>query len=266
MSQKQTLFIENSLQITIVSIFPPSKNAKQLPNYHEIYLEVEDDGALQKKLAENMKTPGKTMTPGVAGLTNLISVITKQSDAVLNNNRLQALLKSGQKFDLVVFGWFFNDFQLGIAGHFRCPSVVVSTLPAVKPLRDFTGNPAGVSSVPFLASGRTLEPTTLWGRLLRYLAYVLEHICMNLANVLVYEPHYNMHFPASENYPSFDEVKRNVSLVLINHHFSQGVIRPHLPNMVEIGGIQIKDKADPLPKVCRSIFYFVFVLEHANYQ
>ncbi|KAJ6636556.1 UDP-glucosyltransferase 2 [Pseudolycoriella hygida] len=55
------------------------------------------------------------------------------------------------------------------------------------------------------------------------------------------------HFPASKNYPTFDEVKRNVSLVFVGHHFSQGAIRPSVPNLIEIGGIQIKDKPDPLP-------------------
>jgi glucuronosyltransferase len=53
-------------------------------------------------------------------------------------------------------------------------------------------------------------------------------------------------FP-SDKYPSFSEAKRNVALVLSNHHFSEGAIRPHLPNMVEVGGLTIKEKPDPLP-------------------
>lgn len=42
-------------------------------------------------------------------------------------------------------------------------------------------------------------------------------------------------------------MKKNVSLVLVNHHFSQGPVRPLPPGMVEIGGIQIKERPDPLP-------------------
>lgn len=45
-----------------------------------------------------------------------------------------------------------------------------------------------------------------------------------------------------------EEVYKNVSLVLTNHHFSQGPIRPNVPALIEIGGIQIKEKPDPLPE------------------
>lgn len=54
-------------------------------------------------------------------------------------------------------------------------------------------------------------------------------------------------FPRNK-YPSYADMKKNVSLVLINHHFSQGPVRPLPPGMVEIGGIQIKEKPDPLPE------------------
>lgn len=58
---------------------------------------------------------------------------------------------------------------------------------------------------------------------------------------------YSYNFP-SDRYPPLEEVYKNVSLVLTNHHFSQGPIRPNVPALVEIGGIQIKEKPDPLPQ------------------
>lgn len=48
---------------------------------------------------------------------------------------------------------------------------------------------------------------------------------------------------------SFDEALKNVSLVFCNSHaISEGPLRPNVPGIVEIGGIQIKDKPEPLPK------------------
>lgn len=48
---------------------------------------------------------------------------------------------------------------------------------------------------------------------------------------------------------SFDQAKKNVSLVFCNSHaISEGPLRPNVPGVVEIGGIQIKSKPDPLPK------------------
>lgn len=66
------------------------------------------------------------------------------------------------------------------------------------------------------------------------------------ANVLFFRSSYN--FPA-DRYRSYDESLRNVSLSLVNSHFSSGLIRPYVPNLVEIGGIQVKPKPSPLPEV-----------------
>lgn len=55
-------------------------------------------------------------------------------------------------------------------------------------------------------------------------------------------------FP-SELYPSYNKVLKNISLVLVNDHFSQGAIRPYVPNMIEVGGLQVKKKSSSLPAV-----------------
>lgn len=44
-----------------------------------------------------------------------------------------------------------------------------------------------------------------------------------------------------------DEMKQNISIVLINTHFSQGNVRPNVPAFVEIGGIQARSQQLPLP-------------------
>lgn len=38
-------------------------------------------------------------------------------------------------------------------------------------------------------------------------------------------------------------------MILLNDHFTQGHVRPYVPAMVEVGGLQIKPKPDPLPSV-----------------
>lgn len=43
--------------------------------------------------------------------------------------------------------------------------------------------------------------------------------------------------------------------MLVNGHLSQGPIRPYVPAMVEVGGLQIKPESDPLPIVSRLIHY-----------
>jgi len=49
--------------------------------------------------------------------------------------------------------------------------------------------------------------------------------------------------------PEYTDILRNTSLVFFcSHAASEGPIRPSVPAAIEIGGIQIKDKPDPLPK------------------
>lgn len=57
-----------------------------------------------------------------------------------------------------------------------------------------------------------------------------------------------LNFP-SDRYISYDEAMRNLSLVLLNSHFSQGGVRPYVPAMIEVGGLQVKPTPDPLPEV-----------------
>lgn len=250
-----------TLQITIVSGFPSDKNAKLPSNYHEIYLDLDDGADINQYLADAVKKPGESATAVWKLFPLLLSMMTNRSDTVMSNQRFQQFLHSGQKFDLVVFGWFINDYMLGVAGHFRCPSVIVSTIPAIKSLRDYTGNPAGVSSVPFMPRPNSQQRMSFFGRVLNFIVYVIEYCICNLLYWLVYVPQYEKHFPVSQNYPSFEEVQRNVSLVLVNNHFSQGGVRPLLPNVVEVGGLQIKEKPDPLEMV-KSYHRLVFELRY----
>lgn len=51
-----------------------------------------------------------------------------------------------------------------------------------------------------------------------------------------------------QHLPDYDEMRKNVSLVIGNSHFSDGVIRPMVPAYVEVGGIQVKPEQAPLDK------------------
>jgi len=49
--------------------------------------------------------------------------------------------------------------------------------------------------------------------------------------------------------PEYSEMLKNTSMVFFaSHAASEGPIRPNVPASIEIGGIQIKDKPDPLPQ------------------
>ncbi len=151
-----------------------------------------------------------------------------------------------ETFDLVVLGLFVNDFQIGLADHFNCPSVIISVIPAGSQVRSYVGNPDEVSSVPQLFVGANGRMTFLQ----RFLSVIFTGLEMAFTSGLEYflmEPLYREHFP--DTTASFYEAKRNVSLVLVNQHFSQATPQALVPGLQEFSGMHIKRKPDPLPEV-----------------
>jgi glucuronosyltransferase len=62
-----------------------------------------------------------------------------------------------------------------------------------------------------------------------------------------------MDFPFRHNFPNakrtYDELLSNVSIIFTLTHFSSNGPRPNLPNMIEVGGMHVKEKPSPLPEV-----------------
>lgn len=231
-----------------MSGYPPSTK-KIPPNYHEIYLDIGVLHEIQNSFDNMLQNPEETTKNPLTMLHRHIKASGKRGVDILNHPKMQALMNSGQKFDLMVYGWFKNDFLLGVGAHFQCPIAVMVTVPPLKIVRDMVGNPASIASVPFVMRSQADAPRTFTIRLMDFIFHTVEFIITNYLRYFVIEPYYNEHFPAYKNYPSYGDVMQNISLLMVNSHFSMGKPRPYLPNVIEISGIQVKDKPDPLPQV-----------------
>lgn len=152
-----------------------------------------------------------------------------------------------ETFDLLILGYLFNDYQFGVAAHFHCPIIIVSTLKSSVVFRQFISNPNGVAyiSSPFLNFKGEM---TFGQRLVNFITVLLEHVITWLVNYFVHQPIYERNFP-SNKYPSLEDVKKNISLVLVNYHFSQGSIEPYFPGMIEVGGMHIERDTTELSEV-----------------
>jgi hypothetical protein len=62
---------------------------------------------------------------------------------------------------------------------------------------------------------------------------------------------FSTYFPSTKFTRSYDDAVKNVSLILVNDHFTEGVVRPNVPAAIDIRGIQIKTVPDQLPDVSR---------------
>ncbi|XP_037025348.1 UDP-glycosyltransferase UGT4-like isoform X2 [Bradysia coprophila] len=230
-------------------------NKKETPNYLQLQL-TEKNLYLRdfrNEVKNKIKNSQKQSTRFSDALKGIEINVQSAHDA-LEDPITRSLLDSGQQFDLFILGWSFNDFLLGLAAHFKCPSIVLHTVATTKTIRDFVASPAAFQSN--YASGIVHGQTeiTYWKRILFFCEHVIEFVMVHFYDHFSLRPYYNRHFPATKGYPSFGDVKKNVSLVFVGHHFSQGGIRPSVPNLVEIGGIQIKSKSDPLPQNIEEFF------------
>ncbi|XP_055850477.1 UDP-glycosyltransferase UGT5-like [Episyrphus balteatus] len=231
--------VEKGHNVTVITSMPlKDKN----PQYRHIFLKNLDVSAKEiTRLVNDMKdAPAhlkiiKTFS-ATKTLFDRYSQFTKDPDFI-------SFMKEDNQFDLMLHGYGFNEYQLGVAAHFKCPVVMSWVLQPFGYLNRLIGNPTHPEFVPFALMDP--KPMDFSRRVIGFLANIVERIFSGVFGILI-EQVYNENYP-SDKYPTLTEMQNNISLVLFNHHFSEGPVRPLVPGMVEIGGIQIKEKPDPLP-------------------
>lgn len=176
-----------------------------------------------------------------------INEMPKLSEAMLLHSEFLKLKQ--EQFDLLIIGWFANDFQIGLGEHFKCPVIISFPFKPSIFVRNYVGNPHGISHIPSAALAHK-GSMNFQQRIMNFLAITIETAMSYAIDYMVLDPIYRRHFP-SDRYPSMFELRKNVSLVLVNHHFSEGSIEAYLPAIIEVGGMHINSKINPLPKVCK---------------
>ena len=183
-----------------------------------------------------------TMSP-VELLLVLYEMGAMSSNLTLAHPKVQEIMYSGEKFDAVVVEIFNNDAISGLAQHFNCPLIGVTTFGAVKWANEMTGNQSPFSYVPHPFLSFT-DKMSFKERMYNTLMSVVENIGFEFSYIPQQTKIYNNFFPKATK--SFKEVLRNPAIVLINSHVSSSSPRPYLPNMIEIGGIHV-DAVKDLP-------------------
>lgn len=154
-------------KVTFASVFPLEK---KIDNYRDIKLEVEGE----------FKTMFDDVSKGMTGGINffkMFPIMNKMvfgfSNQTINTPVIQKLMKE-EKFDLVVIGYFLNEFLLGLADHFKCPSVVFSSSSHLSSLMSIVGNPLSPEGT-FSAMSNSKENNFI-NRIKNFLIYVMEFV------------------------------------------------------------------------------------------
>lgn len=247
---------ESGHNVTVVTMMKPTVVHKDI---HLIVVPVTDEQehileGQMKEMAGQKNSVLSTMTRMLSGM----SVMIESQFQLLSDPRFQRIYET--KFDLMFMGYFINDFQLGVAAKLKVPVIVSWMQAPMTVINDYVGNPTEVSYVPNLQTALGQGEQMGFVKRLENLSKELLVRAMMFIFDRRLERFYEQQFGKEPNFPTLAEMKRNVSMVFANSHsISEGPIRPLVPAIVEIGGIQLKEQPDPLPE---DIANFLDVSQH----
>ncbi|XP_023032274.1 uncharacterized protein LOC6643709 [Drosophila willistoni] len=244
MSVAKTL-AEAGHNVTVVSMLEPKVKCKDI---HLIVIPVSDE---QELLIENklkqIAMKKNTLYDTFYHLMNDMKVMIDTQYELLSHPKFQQIYET--KFDLMILGWFVNDFQLGVAAKLKVPVIVDWVMGPTPGTDALVGNPAEISYVPNMMNPVSKGKIMSFGKRLNNLATHWFYKYLNGLFDKCFDEYYYEHFGMEKNLPTIKQLKQNVSLAFVNCHLiSEGPIKPLVPATVQIGGIQIKDTPDPLPK------------------
>jgi len=185
---------------------------------------------------------------GIAALKTAVKELTefwKSCDKILSFHKVQELLKSEEKFDLVITETFFTDCFLPFVHKFNAPNVAISSCAMFPWSSDRMGNPDNPSFIPAMGAPVS-DHMSFSERLTNFVTNVATHITFSVVERTVTEGYVHKHI--GNDVPPLSDIARNTSLLLVNTHFSLTRPRPLVPGIVEVGGLHLKPPKK-LPKV-----------------
>lgn len=169
-----------------------------------------------------------------------------QNCEALNFPHIQNFIKSKPSFDVILHEHFNTECFLVLNHIFKAPSIGLAPCTVMPWNNNRYGIPTNPSYIPINLLPFS-DNMTFWERLVNTVNYFLHSYLM--ANFLQTRPAdalIKKYF--GDNMPSVEDLARNVSLYLVNSHFSLNKPRPFPPNVIEIAGAHL-DKPKPLPPV-----------------
>ncbi|ODM94715.1 UDP-glucuronosyltransferase 2A3 [Orchesella cincta] len=175
-----------------------------------------------------------------------MSYMYDRCHATYQHKDFEPILKSQPgSFQLVVTSAFFSECFLGLIHQMQAPFIVLCSMALPQHINDVTGLRTPLSFVPSPFIPMTDKMT---------LSERLENTFSSWMFSLLSYHHF---FKVSENIykqylgddlPDVETLRKNVSLIFSNTHFSLNFPRPLMPDVIEIGGVHCHHPANPLPK------------------
>ncbi|KAK9870194.1 hypothetical protein WA026_006278 [Henosepilachna vigintioctopunctata] len=160
--------------------------------------------------------------------------LTEISQLFWEEQEIQKIIKEKPKYDIMIS--ILGDATLGLAHHLQVPYIFFSAVGSNSMTNFFVGNPNMVY-VPNIMF--PVFPNTFIKRLYT----VTVNIAMQLSiKFFIYPSQREILRKYLPECPPLEDIQKNVSLVLLNSHFSIEPPRPLVPNAIQIGGFHLDQK------------------------
>ncbi|XP_044271140.1 UDP-glycosyltransferase UGT5-like isoform X1 [Tribolium madens] len=156
-------------------------------------------------------------------------------EKTLSHPNVQKLLKSNEKFDIVIVEQFVNDALKAFSYYYKAPLVLFVTFSSNAWINPLVANPAPPSYIP--EQKIDFDHKNFFHRLKNNIIYVFGELNRNLLFFPAQNKIMKKYFPDA---PDLDNILYNASLVLLNSHISTNKAVPRVPSMIDIGGFHLK--------------------------
>ncbi|XP_067012390.2 UDP-glycosyltransferase UGT5 [Anabrus simplex] len=225
--------------VVVVSHFP---RTKPLANYTDISVL----GSVNKEYAFNsfyLENYWKERLP-FADMFEFAVEGPQDCRTTLSHENVQQLIKSDQKFDLIITEVFNTDCYLGFVHKFKCPFISFSSHGLMPWASERFANPQDPSYITNLFEAAS-DVKTFAQRLYSTVHYIALYFTYDFFFENRAHPVAKEFF--GDDLPPLKEIAKNTSLLLLNTHFSLNRPRPYVPGIIEVGGIHLKP-SKPLSK------------------
>ena len=224
-------------RVTVVSHYPQKYPV-------ENYVDISLLGSLPSTKDNVSLSFVETINSGLFA-TFMLGFATKSCESVYMHPNVKELIKTSDKFDLVINEIWGNDCFLGLVHKLSVPHIGIITSVAYPWSNYRVANPDNPSYIPnyFLPYNQVMSfrqrlVNTVFTFASKYLYCYLSEI-----------PTYKIASDnLGENLPPLSEIAKTTSLIFVNSHYSINQPRPKVPSFIEVAGLHIKE-AKQLPEV-----------------
>lgn len=222
-------------QVIVYNTFPKDF---QIPNYHEVNIEH----------CFKIKNDLRNINPDLKNVFRSINFALEflpTEKEILSCEPLIQLANSTDKYDLLITEMFHTDFFQYFGHKLKIPVITFHSSLPYPWMSSQLGTPDNPSYIlhPYSAFSAKMN---FHQRISNVLYYVYSLFYYKIKSEYLYDAVAKKFFGLSV--PPLDEITRNVSLCFLYTHVSLYSARPFTPNVIEVGGLNIK-KPKVLDKV-----------------